>query len=255
MAAPINRLKARLKAGKLQTGCWLGLTDAYAAEIAGTAGFDWLLIDGEHAPNDISRISHQIGVLQSSGSEVLVRVPIGEDWVIKQVLDAGAQSVMVPMVETGAQARAMVCAMRYAPEGVRGVGAALGRASGFSSIKDYAATANAQMCLVAQVESAKALANLGEICAVEGVDAVFIGPADLAADMGYLGNPDAPEVQAAMEAAVKQICASGKAAGIMCVDPVFAKRSIGWGVTMAAVAVDVITLAVGLRKTAAAYKV
>lgn len=254
MAAPVNILKQKLAAGQLQTGCWLGLVDPYAAEIAGTAGFDWLLIDGEHGPNGITQISNQIGALQNSDSEVIVRVPVGEDWIIKQVLDAGAQTVMVPMVETGDQAQAMVRAMRYAPEGVRGVGAALGRASGWMGIADYTTTANGQMCLIVQVEAQRALDNLDDILAVEGVDAVFIGPADLAADMGYLGNPDAPEVQAAMEGAVKRIRASGKAAGIMCVDPEFARKAIGWGANFAAVAVDALTLATGLRKTAAAYK-
>lgn len=254
MAAPVNILKQKLAAGQLQTGCWLGLVDPYAAEIAGTAGFDWLLIDGEHGPNGITQNSNQIGALQNSDSEVIVRVPVGEDWIIKQVLDAGAQTVMVPMVETGDQAQAMVRAMRYAPEGVRGVGAALGRASGWMGIADYTTTANGQMCLIVQVEAQRALDNLDDILAVEGVDAVFIGPADLAADMGYLGDPDAPEVQAAMEDAVKRIRASGKAAGIMCVDPEFARKAIGWGANFAAVAVDALTLATGLRKTAAAYK-
>lgn len=254
MAAPVNTLKQKLAAGQLQTGCWLGLVDPYAAEIAGTAGFDWLLIDGEHGPNGITQISNQIGALQGSDSQVIVRVPVGEDWIIKQVLDAGAQTVMVPMVETGAQAQAMVRAMRYAPEGVRGVGAAIGRASGWMGIADYTTTANDQMCLIVQVEAQQALDNLDDILAVEGVDAVFIGPADLAADMGYLGDADAPAVQAAMEDAVKRIRASGKAAGIMCVDPAFARKAIGWGANFAAVAVDALTLATGLRKTAAAFK-
>ena len=254
MGAPENRLKQRLSEGALQTGCWLGLVDGYAAEIAGTAGFDWLLIDGEHAPNGTTEISRQIGALAASTSEVIVRVPKGEDWFIKQVLDAGAQTVMVPMVETGQQATEMVRAMRYAPEGIRGVGAALGRASQWTGVSDYATTANAQMCLIVQVEAQRGLDNLADILAVEGVDAVFIGPADLAADMGHLGNPNAPDVQAAMEAAVKQIRAAGKAAGIMCTDPDFAQTAIGWGVNFAAVAIDVVTLASGLRKAAKAYK-
>lgn len=254
MGAPINTLKKNLAAGTLQTGAWLGLVDGYVAEIAGTAGFDWVLIDGEHAPNGTTEISQQIGALSASSSQVIVRVPKGEDWFIKQVLDAGAQTVMVPMVETAEQAADMVRATRYAPEGIRGVGSALGRASQWTGIPDYLTTANDQMCLIVQVEAQRGLDNLDEILAVEGVDAVFIGPADLAADMGYLGNDQAPEVQAAMEDAIKRIRAAGKAAGIMCPDPKLAEKFIGWGVNFACVAIDVVMLANGLRAAAKLHK-
>lgn len=254
MGAPVNKLKAALASGELQTGAWLGLVDAYAAEIAGTAGFDWVLIDGEHAPNGTTEISQQIGGLSASDSSVIVRVPKGEDWFIKQVLDAGAQTVMVPMVETGEQAAEMARAMLYAPQGIRGVGSALGRASQWTGIPDYLTTANDQMCLIVQVEAQRGLDNLDDILAVDGVDAVFIGPADLAADMGYLGNDQAPEVQDAMEDAVKRIRAADKAAGIMCPDPVLAEKFIGWGVNFACVAIDVVMLANGLRKAAKLHK-
>lgn len=254
MGAPVNKLKQALALGRLQTGAWLGLVDPYGAEVAGTAGFDWVLIDGEHAPNGITEISHQIGVLQASDSSVIVRVPKGEDWLIKQVLDAGAQTVMVPMVETGEQAVEMSRAMLYAPQGIRGVGSALGRASQWTGIPDYLTTANDQMCLIIQVEAQRGLDNLDDILAVEGVDAVFIGPADLAADMGFLGNDQAPAVQTAMEDAVKRIRAAGKAAGIMCPDPVYAEKFIGWGVNFACVAIDVVTLANGLREAAKLFK-
>ena len=254
MGAPVNKLKAALAAGELQTGAWLGLVDPYAAEIAGTAGFDWVLIDGEHAPNGTTEISRQIGGLSASESSVIVRVPKGEDWFIKQVLDAGAQTVMVPMVETGEQAAEMSRAMLYAPEGIRGVGSALGRASQWTGIPDYLTTANDQMCLIVQVEAQRGIDNLDDILAVDGVDAVFIGPADLAADMGYLGNDQAPEVQDAMEGAIKRIRAAGKAAGIMCPEPVLAEKFIGWGVNFACVAIDVVMLANGLRKAALLHK-
>ena len=254
MGAPVNKLKQALAAGELQTGAWLGLVDPYAAEIAGTAGFDWVLIDGEHAPNGTTEISQQIGGLSASDSSVIVRVPKGEDWFIKQVLDAGAQTVMVPMVETGEQAAEMARAMRYAPEGIRGVGSALGRASQWTGIPDYLTTANEQMCLIVQVEAQRGIDNLDDILAVEGVDAVFIGPADLAADMGYLGNDQAPEVQDAMHGAIKRIRAAGKAAGIMCPDPVLAEKFIGWGVNFACVTIDVVMLAKGLRAAAKLHK-
>ena len=254
MGAPVNKLKHALAVGELQTGVWLGLVDPYAAEVAGTAGFDWVLIDGEHAPNGTAEISKQIGALSATDSSVIVRVPKGEDWLIKQVLDAGAQTVMVPMVETGEQAAEMSRAMLYAPEGIRGVGSALGRASKWTGISDYLTTANDQMCLIVQVEAQRGLDNLDAILSVEGVDAVFIGPADLAADMGYLGNDQAPEVQAAIKDAVKRIRAAGKAAGIMCPDPVYAKKFIDWGVNFACVAIDVVMLANGLRNAAKLFK-
>lgn len=254
MGAPVNKLKHALALGELQTGVWLGLVDPYAAEVAGTAGFDWVLIDGEHAPNGTAEISKQIGALSATDSSVIVRVPKGEDWLIKQVLDAGAQTVMVPMVETGEQAAEMSRAMLYAPEGIRGVGSALGRASKWTGISDYLTTANDQMCLIVQVEAQRGLDNLDAILSVEGVDAVFIGPADLAADMGYLGNDQAPEVQAAIKDAVKRIRAAGKAAGIMCPDPVYAKNFIDWGVNFACVAIDVVMLANGLRNAAKLFK-
>ncbi|MCO4824630.1 MAG: HpcH/HpaI aldolase/citrate lyase family protein [Amylibacter sp.] len=254
MGAPVNKLKKALANGELQTGAWLGLVDGYAAEVAGTAGFDWVLVDGEHAPNGTTEISKQIGALSASPSSVIVRVPKGEDWFIKQVLDAGAQTIMVPMVETGAQAAEMSRAMLYAPEGIRGVGSALARASQWSGIADYTTTANDQMCLIVQVEAQRGIDNLDDILAVDGVDAVFIGPADLAADMGYLGNDQAPEVQAVMEDAVKRIRAAGKAAGIMCPDPVLAEKFIGWGVNFACVAIDVVMLANGLRRAAKLHK-
>ncbi|MEJ6710277.1 MAG: HpcH/HpaI aldolase/citrate lyase family protein [Amylibacter sp.] len=254
MGAPVNKLKKALANGELQTGAWLGLVDGYAAEVAGTAGFDWVLVDGEHAPNGTTEISKQIGALSASLSSVIVRVPKGEDWFIKQVLDAGAQTIMVPMVETGAQAAEMSRAMLYAPVGIRGVGSALARASQWSGIADYTITANDQMCLIVQVEAQRGIDNLDDILAVEGVDAVFIGPADLAADMGYLGNEQAREVQDTMEYAVKRIRAAGKAAGIMCPDPVLAEKFISWGVNFACVAIDIVMLAKGLRRAAKLHK-
>lgn len=247
MPTPTNRLKENLAAGKRQIGCWLGFASPLAAEVAMTADFDWLLIDGEHAPNDVSTISSQLGVLRAGGAQAIVRLPWGETWQIKQVLDAGAQTLLIPLVESGDEAARMVRAMRYPPHGNRGAGAALARASAFSAIPDYLHTANDQMCLLVQVETVAGLDALDDILAVDGVDGVFIGPADLSADMGFLGRPDAPEVMAAMEGAIRRTRAAGKAAGIMCVDPEFAATAEGWGANFLAVGIDVTALGTTLR--------
>lgn len=242
MPAPANTFKAALGADKLQIGLWLGLANAYTAEIAAGAGFDWLLIDGEHAPNDLPTMVGQLQAIASSSSHPVVRAPVGENWIIKQLLDIGAQTILVPMVETAAQAAALVRAMKYPPEGVRGVGAALARASNFNRTSDYLTTANAQTCLLVQVETAAALRAIEEIAAVDGVDGIFIGPSDLAADMGFLGRPGAPEVQAAVEQGIARIIAAGKPAGILTSDEALARRYIALGARFVAVGTDVTLL-------------
>jgi len=179
---------------------------------------------------------------------------MGEVWAIKQVLDAGAQTLLIPMVESAAQATGLVRAMRYPPEGVRGSGAALARASRFSGIPDYIATANAQMCLLVQVETVAGIAALDEILGVEGVDGVFIGPSDLAADMGHRGDSSLPAVQEAVREALARIAASDKAAGILALDPETAARYRDWGAQFLAVGIDVVLLANAARGLAARWR-
>ncbi len=239
MPAPTNPFKQALRENRTQIGLWLALANPYTAEICAGAAFDWLLIDGEHAPNDIPLLLSQLQAIEKSSSHAVVRVPIGETWLIKQVLDIGAQTILVPMVESGEQAKALVRAVRYPPHGVRGVGAALARASAFNRIPDYLQTANDEVCLLLQIESRAGLAALDEIAATEGVDGVFIGPADLAADMGFLGKPGAPEVQEAVEAGLKRIREHGKAAGILTSDQALAKRYVELGATFVAIGSDV----------------
>jgi len=250
----VNRFKAALAAGDTQIGCWLGLADGYGAEIAGEAGFDWLLIDAEHAPNDIRSIRGQLAALGRSSSHPIVRVPVGEAWLIKQVLDLGVQTVLVPMVESAAQAKDLVRAMRYPPEGVRGVGAALARASRFSGDLTYSETANAQMCLLVQVETRAGLAALDAILEVDGVDGVFIGPADLSADMGHRADPTGPHMTAVIFEAVTRIAASGKAAGIIATDDTQSRAWLDAGARFVAVGIDVLVLAQGLRALAARFR-
>jgi len=254
MAAPINIFKQRLGDGEPLIGCWLGFADGYAAELMGTAGFDWLVVDGEHAPNDIRSLRDQLVGLATSASHPVVRVPVGEAWIIKQVLDIGAQTVLVPMVESGAQAEALVRAVRYAPQGVRGMGAALARASNFSTIPDYVATANDQVCLLVQVETCAGIEALDDILAVEGVDGVFIGPADLSADMGFAGRSDAPEVRRVILDAMGRIRAAGKAPGILSTSDAVTEVYRDAGAQFLAVAIDVLLLAQAARAVAAKWK-
>ena len=254
MPAPVNSFKHRLATGQRLIGCWAGFADPYPTEVMASAGFDWLVIDGEHAPNDLRTIMAQLVAMKGARSHPVVRLPMGETWAIKQVLDAGAQTLLIPMVESAEQAHDLVRAMRYPPHGVRGAGAALARASEFSAIPDYVTTANDQMCLLVQVETRAGLENLEAILAVEGVDGVFIGPADLAADLGYPGNSAAAPVVAAIQQALATIAASPKAAGILAVDDETAQTYASWGAQFLAVGIDVVMLARTARETVALWQ-
>jgi len=250
MPAPVNEFKQKIQNGERQMGCWLGLANPYSAEIAGTAGFDWVLLDGEHAPNDLRSLSEQIAVLQSSASHVVTRLPNGDTSLIKQVLDAGAQSLLIPMVNSAEQAAELVRAVRYPPNGVRGVGYALARSSQFSAVTDYLTSADKEICLLVQVESKAGLDALDDILAVEGVDGVFIGPADLSVDLGYPPTADDPEIRSIIYNAIERIAASGKSAGILTFDDAFTTDCLAHNATFVAVGVDVLVLARGLRALA-----
>ncbi|MBC3301980.1 4-hydroxy-2-oxoheptanedioate aldolase [Pseudomonas sp. SWRI18] len=254
MDMPVNTFKQRLHSGEAQIGLWLGLADAYCAELAANAGFDWLLIDGEHAPNDLRGMLGQLQAVAPYPSHPVIRPVIGDTALIKQVLDIGAQTLLVPMVESAVQAQELVKAIHYPPNGVRGVGSALARASRWNSIPGYLDRADEQMCLLVQIENREGLANLDAIAAVDGIDGVFIGPADLSASMGFRGNPGHPEVQAAIEDAIARIRKAGKAAGILSADPVLARRYIELGAAFVAVGVDTTVLMRGLQSLAAAFK-
>lgn len=251
MPAPHNHLKSRLAKGEVLHGCWLGMANAYMAQIAATAGFDWLLIDGEHAPNDIRSIMAQLAVVEPSPSAAVVRLPDGDAAKIKQVLDIGAQTILVPMVESAEQARELVRATRYAPQGFRGVGSALARASRFAAIPDYLTTANEQICLIVQVETVAGMAALDDILGVEGVDGVFIGPSDLAADMGHLGQAAHHAVKTAVLGGLRRIRGAGKAAGVLVTDPAYIDDCRTAGANFLGVGIDVTIFAGAMRRLAA----
>ncbi|UWQ49406.1 HpcH/HpaI aldolase/citrate lyase family protein [Leisingera caerulea] len=254
MPAPKNTFKQALSQGKRQIGCWMSFADGQLAEIMGTCGFDWLVIDGEHAPNDIRSIRDQLMALAASSSHPVVRVPVGETWMIKQVLDAGAQTVLVPIVESADQARELVRACHYPPKGVRGVGATAARATMFGSVSEYIQTADQEVCLLVQVENRAGMAALDEILQVEGIDGVFIGPADLSTDMGHQGNSAHAEVREVIADAITRIKAAGIAPGILGTTDEASQAYADMGAQFLAVGIDVMVLARNARDLAAKWK-
>lgn len=224
MKLPENRFKRALGEEGLQYGLWLGLGSPVAAELGACAGFDWVLVDGEHGANDYRSVYSQVQAVEGSGASALVRLPDDNPARIKRYLDMGAQSLLIPMVDTAEQAQKLVSAVRYPPRGIRGLATSITRASRWTQIEDYARQADEQICLIVQAESVTALDNLKEITAVEGVDSVFIGPSDLSASMGYLGQPGHPEVRAAVAQALRDIAAVGKAPGTLAGSPEEVRR-------------------------------
>ncbi|MFD1800891.1 2-keto-3-deoxy-L-rhamnonate aldolase [Mixta tenebrionis] len=249
-----NPFKAALRRGEAQIGLWLSSTTAYMAEIAATSGYDWLLIDGEHAPNTIQDLYHQLQAVAPYAGQPVIRPVEGNRALIKQVLDIGAQTLLIPMIDSAQQAREMVAATRYPPAGVRGVGASVARAARWGRIENYMAQANDELCLLIQMESKAALDNLDAILEVEGIDGVFIGPADLSASLGYPDNAGHPEVQRIIEQSIRRIRAAGKAAGFLAVDPEMARKCLQWGANFVAVGVDTMLYSEALDRRLALFK-
>lgn len=238
MKFPVNTFKQALAQQKPQIGLWVGLADANAAEALAGVGYDWLLLDGEHAPNDPRSVLAQLRAVAPYASHPVVRPVEGHVALIKQYLDIGAQTLLVPMIDTPEQAQLVAHAMRYPPEGIRGMGAALARASRWNQIPDYVNQANDQMCLLVQAETKEAIVNLRAITAVDGIDGVFFGPADLSASMGYRGQADHPVVQQTILDGIATVRSLGKAAGILATDPAAARRYLDAGCTFVAVGLD-----------------
>ncbi len=255
MQVPTNSFRDALRAQQPQIGLWLGLADHYSAELLAGVGYDWLLIDGEHAPNDVRSTLGQLQAMASastalppsqSASHPVARVPIGTGDVgttlIKQYLDIGVQTLLVPMVDTPEQAAQVVAAAKYPPEGVRGMGSALARASRWQAYPHYVKEANDQVCVLVQAETVDALHQLDAIAATPGVDGVFIGPADLSASMGHPGDPGHPDVQAAILDAISRIRRAGKAPGILATNEAQARKWLDAGALFVAVGIDTMLL-------------
>jgi len=249
-----NHFKRALQEKRPQIGLWLGLCSSYSAELLAGAGFDWLLIDGEHAPNNVQTVLGQLQAVAPYPSQPVVRPPWNDAVIIKQLLDVGEQTLLIPMIQNAEQARDAVRATRYPPHGVRGVGSALARASRWNRVPDYLQQADEQMCVLVQIETREAVKNLDAILQVEGVDGVFIGPADLSADMGFAGNPQHPEVQRTIDDAIARIRAAGKAPGILMANKALAQRYLEAGALFVAVGVDTTLLARAAEALADEFK-
>jgi len=248
-----NPFKQAIASGKRQIGLWSSLAGTISAEIIAHSGFDWIVIDMEHAPNDLQQVVAQLQAMATGTATPVVRPPWNDFVTIKRVLDGGARTLVIPYVQNRVEAEAAVAAIRYPPRGIRGV-AAGARGSNFGRVPNYLAGAEADLCLIVQVETAEAMSVLEEIAGVEGVDGVFIGPADLAASMGHLGNPAAEPVQAAIRDAAQRILKAGKSPGILSTVEADARRYLDWGYAFVAVGVDASLLAKNADALATRFK-
>lgn len=253
MPVPVNRFKRALAERRLQIGLWSQLTSSIAAEAVGRAGFDWLVIDTEHAPNELPAVLTQLQALAVTDTAPVVRLAWNDLVLAKRALDIGAQTLLVPFIESEEDARRAVAHTRYPPQGVRGV-ATNHRANHFGRIADYLSTAAEQICVLAQIESRAGMDNLTAIAGVEGVDGIFVGPNDLAAGLGHLGQPSHPDVQAAIAAIHERATAVGKPTGILTPVEAEARRYIEMGFTFVAVGSDLGLLTRGAEALAAKFR-
>ncbi|WP_431857441.1 aldolase/citrate lyase family protein [Azospirillum sp.] len=253
MPIPENTFKRALEAGRSQIGLWSILSSHVTVEIIAGAGFDWLVLDTEHSPNELPMVYSQLQACKGGTAHPVVRVPWNDMVTLKRYLDIGVQSFLIPYVESAEEAASAVASTRYPPHGVRGYSAAP-RASGFGRIKDYPQVCERELAVLVQIETRKGLDNIEAIAAVDGVTGLFIGPGDLAAALGHVGNPKHPEVQAAIEDAIARIRKAGKPVGILSADEALAKRYIELGCTFTAVGSDLGILARVSEQLAAKFK-
>ena len=253
MELPPNAFKRALRAGKRQIGLWSSLSSNYTVEVIAGAGFDWILLDTEHSPSDLENLLTQLQAAAPYASHPIVRVPWNDMVTVKRVLDIGAQSLLVPYVSTASEAKAAVSYTRYPPAGVRGV-AGTTRATRFGRIAEYARRAHEEICVLVQVETQQALDNLEAICGIDGVDGVFIGPADLHASLGHAGEIANPKVKPLIDDAVRRIRKSGRAPGILTPNEADARHWLECGALFVAVGSDVGILARGAEALAGKFK-
>jgi 4-hydroxy-2-oxoheptanedioate aldolase len=248
-----NKFKQALKADKPLFGLFMGIPNTSVAELCAGAGFDWVLIDAEHGPFDNKSILAHLQAIAPYPVSSIVRPVEGQVALIKQILDIGAQTLLIPMVDTAEQAQQMVKACRYPPEGIRGLGTSMARAAQWNRIPDYLQKANDEICLIVQIETVTALENIDAISATEGVDAVFIGPSDLSASMGYIGEPGHPEVVKAVCEGFKSILAAGKQPGVLAVNKELVSTYVEAGARFIGVGADTALFSNATRKLAAEY--
>jgi 2-dehydro-3-deoxyglucarate aldolase len=232
-----NTFRSDLVAGKRLIGCWCSLASPITAEVLGLAGFDWLLLDGEHSPNDVLSFIPQLMALKDSVSAPVVRPPVNEPVIVKRLMDAGFYNLLFPFIESAEQARQAVASTRYPPAGIRGISVSQ-RNNRYGTVPDYFATINDNICVMVQIESRPGIEAVDEIAKVDGVDGVFVGPGDLSAALGYIGQPNHPEVQKVIKHLVDRARANGKPSGILAPAEADARRDLEWGVSFVAVGSD-----------------
>jgi len=251
---PRNHFKAALRAGRPQLGLWNSLCSNFSTEVIAGAGFDCIVLDMEHSPNEVFGVLSQLqAIAPYEGVSAIVRPPWNDPVIIKRVLDVGAQTLLIPYVQNVDEARRAVEATRYPPDGFRGVAVAT-RANKWGRVKDYFKRVNDELCVIVQLETSVALEHLEAIAALDGIDCIFIGPSDLSASLGHLGNAQAPEVRAAIDDAFARTKRAGKAAGILMTVEADAQRYLKEGVEFVAVGSDVGLLARGAEALAAKFK-
>ncbi|HWM47264.1 MAG TPA: HpcH/HpaI aldolase/citrate lyase family protein [Xanthobacteraceae bacterium] len=248
-----NVFKQAVKERRLQIGIWSSLCSNIGAEVISDSGFDWILLDTEHSPNELPGLVTQLQASGRGTATPVVRAAWNDMVLIKRILDIGAQSILIPYVQTPDEAKRAVTSVRYPPRGMRGVAGA-SRASRYGRVNDYLRKADDEICLLVQVETKSALDQIEAIASVEGVDGVFIGPADLSASLGHLGNPQHPEAQAAIQDAARRLAKVGKAAGILTGVEAEARRYIEWGYNFVAVGTDTVLLARAADALAKSFK-
>ena len=244
MDCPVNLFKQRLKAGQQQVGLWSSLSSAAATEILCDSGFDWILIDTEHAPNETPMVADQLRAASMGSASPVVRPAWNDPVILKRLLDVGVQTLLVPFVQSAEEAARAVAATRYPPHGIRGV-ASVHRSNRYGRVPDYFARADAEMCVLVQLENRASVDALEAIAAVDGVDGIFIGPSDLAASLGHLGNNSHPDVRTTIEQACRRARAVGKAIGILAPVESDARAYLDMGFSYVAVGSDVVVLRKG----------
>ena len=248
-----NKFKEALSGDKPVFGLWQGIPDTTVAEIGAGAGFDWVLVDAEHGPFDLRSVMSHLQAIEPYPVSVIVRPVEGSTALIKQLLDIGVQTILVPMVDSAEQAKQIVAAAKYPPVGARGLGTSMARAANWNRAPDYLNKANDEICVVVQIETLAGLGNIEEIARVEGVNAVFIGPSDLSAAMGFIGNPGHPDVVTAIEKAFQAVHTAGKQAGVLAVTKELANKYVQAGARFIGVGVDAALLANATRQLAAQF--
>jgi 4-hydroxy-2-oxoheptanedioate aldolase len=250
---PKNRFRAGLETGRTQFGVWLGIPDTTAAEIMAGAGFDWLLVDHEHGAFDLRDVMRHLQAMAAYDVAPIVRPADGDATLLKKLCDIGAQSFIVPMIDTAEQAANVVSAVRYPPDGIRGMGTSLARAARWNAVPGYVGKANDEMVVMVQAETVTAIENLEAIANTPGIDGVFIGPSDLSASMGHVGNVAHPDVTNTINDALKTIRTAGKHAGLLCLDASMVPNFEERGANFVGVGVDTLLLGNAARRLAAQF--